>query len=432
MNDLKLDTEILKSGSVAIFGDGVSGKGVSSLLRKMNWEHKIFSQEKESFNPNRTQDFSLVVKSPGFSQDHEWVLLAEERGLPVLGELDFASTFISNPIVAVTGTNGKSTMVTFLRHLWEIAGRPAKAAGNLGISLSEVVADGLDEDATLFLEVSSFQAQGMGLLKAEDVIWTNFAPDHLDHHRSLSDYFNAKSGLLDCLVTSEAAYCGQSVVEFAKQNQTNLRKKVQVIKPLSDAIISKTENPFWCTFPQRENLALARAFALNSGVDEKVFWQAVDSYQPEPFRMSLTGRVGEVSFWNDSKATNLAATTAACKSFAEKVIWIGGGKPKGEKLESFSRNMCELIKHAFLIGEVAGQLSMLFQQNKIGFTICKTLKEAISKAFERAKGNAEVLFSPGFASFDMFRNYLERGNLFDELVFDLKKSLSPCTQGNKF
>ena len=137
--------------------------------------------------------------------------------------MDFASLFCANPMVAITGTNGKTTLVTLLNHLWNKLGRSSLCAGNIGTPLSTLVSEGLDPSITIFLEVSSFQAQRIKLLRPNSIIWTNFSPDHLDHHRNLSEYFLAKANLLKQLNSEGNFICGSSVSKFAKENKIHLK-----------------------------------------------------------------------------------------------------------------------------------------------------------------------------------------------------------------
>ncbi len=413
---------------VAIFGSGISGLGVAELLKKLNWEYDFYDRDGKEFTEKEAEKSSIVITSPGFTLDHNWIKIAEENKLSIYGEMDFASIFCKNPMVAITGTNGKTTLVTLLNHLWNKLGRSSLCAGNIGTPLSKLVSEGLDPSITLFLEVSSFQAQRINLLRPNSIIWTNFSPDHLDHHPNVSEYFLAKANLLKQLDSGGNFICGSSVSAFAKENKIQLNQMPEVIKTDHFQNFDLERNHFLGTFPQQENIALAFAFAQISGINRNDFTSIIQTYEAEPSRFSWVDTVNEVSFWNDSKATNLAATLAACRNFKEKIIWIGGGREKGECLKEFSRQLRKYVSHAFLIGEGAGKLSCVLEGRSISYTLCKSLPEAVNHAFQFAKRGSHIVFSPGFASFDMFKDYLERGNIFNQIVFDLKKRLSPYTQ----
>jgi UDP-N-acetylmuramoylalanine--D-glutamate ligase len=196
---------------VAIFGSGISGLGVAELLKKLNWKYDFYDRDGKEFTEKEAEKSSIVITSPGFTLDHNWIKIAEENKLSIYGEMDFASIFCENPMVAITGTNGKTTLVTLLSHLWNKLGRSSLCAGNIGTPLSKLVSEGLDPSITLFLEVSSFQAQRINLLRPNSIIWTNFSPDHLDHHPNVSEYFLAKANLLKQLDSGGNFICGSSV-----------------------------------------------------------------------------------------------------------------------------------------------------------------------------------------------------------------------------
>ncbi len=420
--------EELRNATVAIFGSGISGLGVAELLDAYGGKYEFFHEPEKPFTAADASRFDLVVSSPGFKPDHQWMGIARDSGLPLYGEIDFGANLTDHPIVAITGTNGKTTLCTFLAHLWRQAGRSSVCAGNVGTSLCSSIARGIPEAATIFLEVSSFQSQSLRLMRPQSVIWTNFSPDHLDYHGGMEEYFQAKARILEGLPKAGEFICGPSVLEFAQSQNLSLARPSRVIS--SSSVLGESDQlpSFWTTCPQRENLALASEFARRNSIAESIFTRAVESYDPQPARLSKVGEINGVCFWNDSKATNLSAVTAAFRSFSSKVIWIGGGREKGECLKSFCQAVKGFVDHAFLIGEVSHKLYALLRSSEIVATVCGSLEEAVCGAFASAKGKSQIVFSPGFASFDMFADYLERGNLFNRIVFDLKKSPSPSTQ----
>ena len=417
-----------KSSPVAIFGRGVSGQGVAKLLSKLEWKFNFYDIQEVEFSEEAAKISSMVITSPGFPADHPWIRLAHKSNLTVVGELDFASTLIDNEVVAVTGTNGKTSLVTFLAHLWKRLGKSVVCAGNVGTSLSEVVVDGLDSQTSIFLEVSSFQAAKLKFLKPSSLLWTNFSSDHLDYHKNLEKYFLAKFNLCKRLRSDGNFICGRSVVEFGGEKRLKVEANPEVVDCSRLSSLNIKEDHFFSSPAQRENLSIAYAYAESKGIKKTEFEKAIQDYQPEPFRLSKVGVLEEVSFWNDSKATNFSAVLSACKNFRERIIWIGGGKEKGDELQIFSSQMKEYLIQAFLIGEVAEKLAILLRKESISVTVCNTLKDAVGQAFSVAKRGTSIVFSPGFASFDMFTSYLERGNLFNQVFFDLKKRYTPCTQ----
>ena len=177
---------------VAILGNGKSGQGALALLRKIGWDSVIYDQLENDFCASDVGKTSLVIYSPGFVSDHPWIELAQNSGKPVLSEVDFAAKFLDTDIVAITGTNGKSSLTTILAHVWNKIGRDCFAGGNLGEPLSSILTNQDTSKSILFLEMSSFQARGLQVLKPAHTLWTNYSADHLNYHGSLRDYFLSK------------------------------------------------------------------------------------------------------------------------------------------------------------------------------------------------------------------------------------------------
>ena len=193
---------------VAIFGSGISGLGVAELLKKLNWEFDFYDRDGKEFTERDAEKSSIVITSPGFTLNHNWIKIAEENKLSIYGEMDFASIFCENPMVAITGTNGKTTLVTLLNHLWNKLGRSSLCAGNIGTPLSKLVSEGLDPSITIFLEVSSFQAKRIKFLRPNSLSRTNFSPDHLDNPPNVVEYFLPKANLMKQLDSVCNFICG--------------------------------------------------------------------------------------------------------------------------------------------------------------------------------------------------------------------------------
>ena len=425
-NDFQ-DWEKLRRKPVAILGAGVSGRGVGALLDRLEWKYETYDEQGRVFGQTEARTCSLVVFSPGFAQAHPWIELALEENIPVLGEMDFGACFLENPVIGITGTNGKTTLTTLLAHAWNAMGKPAVAAGNLGLPLCELLAKGLAGDAVVFLEVSSFQAQGMNNLCPRSVLWTNFEEDHLDHHKNEKEYFLAKANLAG-KVEEGSVMIGRSVSEKARELDHALPACTEVVERKREDASFLPKGHFLSSFPQLENLSIAKAFAQSAGIDERDFNQAILTYQPEPHRLEKIAKVGYATFWNDSKATNVAAAVAACRNFSGTLFWIGGGKSKGEDSSRLSCLIKPFVKRAYVIGEMGETLGRNLRKQGIVATFCNSLKEAVTRAYGEVTESTTVLFSPGFASFDSFSSYAERGKSFVQSVFDLKKLVSGTTQ----
>ena len=418
--------ERLRRQPAAVLGAGVSGSGAGTLLRSLDWEYEIFDEQSRAFGWTEAQACSVVVFSPGFPKDHPWLELARKAGKLLLGEVDFASAFWPGRIVAVTGTNGKTTLVKFLELLLKDADRQVCIGGNVGNSFAEVVAKNPEPNCTAILELSSFQTESLKILRPDSVIWTNFDEDHLDRHHDMSSYFKAKACLVERL-RGDCFLSGVSVLEYSDAKNLKLaREPMVVVREEAEKLKIPLSSPF-SSYPQRENLALAMAFAEEEKISMKVFRDTMEKFHGEPHRLERVASFGNATFWNDSKATNFSATLAACKSFVEKPFWIGGGQSKGGDLERFARRMAELVSKAYLIGETGPELRRMLSSLGLPCLSYGDLAKATRAAFVDAKKFTDILFSPGFSSFDSFPNYAARGKSFIDVVLRLKNNARAST-----
>lgn len=406
---------------VAILGAGVSGQGVLALLATISAQGELYDERAENvrrgFSALDAKTHSLVVYSPGFAPEHPWLVTARGAGCTCLGELDFASLFWPGELIAVTGTNGKTSLTEFLAHALNLAGRRAMATGNVGYSFSRFVVEQTGKMDVAVCEVSSFQAETLQHLRPTATLWTNFAEDHLERHASLPAYFAAKHRLLE-RTPEERRLVGTSVASYAKGAGVALTQS-QTVATENQPIDPSLGDSLFATYPQRENFLLAAAWWRLAGLAEAQLYAAAKTYQSGHHRLSRVGEKRGVTFWNDSKATNFHAVEAALATFSGPVLWIGGGKSKGGDLGSFILRIATKVHHAFLIGETQSALLGHCAAVGVPASACVGLGEAVNRAFAMATEGDHVLLSPGFASFDMFRGYDDRGRQFESLVGNL-------------
>ncbi len=419
---------------VAILGGGVSGEGVQALLTALGVGAKIYDAKGADFTPAAAAQHGLVVFSPGFAPDHPWLVRARAAGAECLGELDFAAMFWCGRVIAVTGTNGKTTLVEFLTHALRSIGRDAVATGNIGHAFSRLVVarSGGKSDAVALCEVSSFQAEVLRHFRADATLWTNFAEDHLERHPGLESYFSAKWNLVArttlavndrergrinpfAPVHATGVFVGSSVSRFAQVFNRPLGTLVQI------ATESQPANPrlagtVFADYPQRENFLLAAAWWQAAGLDAAKLFVAAQTFRLGRHRLARVAEHDGVTFWNDSKATNFHAVEAALAGFSAPVVLIAGGKPKGGDLAGFVHRIAPRVKHVVLLGETRVELAFHCSAFHVAHTTCVTLADAVQRATELAAPGEHVLLSPGFASFDMFRNYEDRGDQFENRV----------------
>ena len=410
---------LLLARPVAIFGAGVSGVAVCALLARLEAESVIYDEKAATFSPRAAKLHRLVVFSPGFPPEHPWLQQARAAGCECLGEIDFASLFWRGALIAVTGTNGKTTLTEFLAHALRGAGREAHAVGNIGHAFAELVAEtgGGTADAIAVCEVSSFQAETLRHFRADATLWTNFAEDHLERHATLESYFSAKWQLV-VHTKAGAFFAGTSVQRFAQKFDRPVPAAAGVAtedRPADERLAGTV----FAEYPQRENFLLAAAWWRAAALPIDLLYEAAQSFQVGPHRLARVAEHEGVTYWNDSKATNFHAVEAALARFTAPVVLIAGGRAKGGDLAGFVHRIAPRVKHAVLIGETSGELAFHCAAFRVAHTTCGTLAEAVRRATELAAPGDQVLLSPGFASFDMFRGYADRGEQFELLVRDL-------------
>tara|TARA_B100002019_G_scaffold219525_1_gene192187 strand:+ start:783 stop:2105 length:1323 start_codon:yes stop_codon:yes gene_type:complete len=415
-------------GPVAILGSGISGCAVQKLLVSRGKTCQLFDQRNRIFTQEDAKRSSFVVQSPGFEPNHEWIKTALSQGKEIFSEIDLGlSCSDHSEFVAITGTNGKTSLTSILGHVARRLNMPCEELGNIGRPLSEAVTNSTLKKKIVFHETSSFQAVSSRSLLPDAVLWINFAPDHIDYHGSEREYFFAKLKLANSCVSPHNVFIGTSVIKYARKFGVGLNVGFREIKPFTIQELPRNIASFHLSKPQLENLAFARSWFEHKGVGLERFFEALVDYNPHPHRLKKVKSVNGVNFWNDSKSTNELSTVAACNSFSKKVIWIGGGKSKGLQIDQFVLNLYPYIKSAFLLGETASELSKNLRNFEIESQVCQHLEDAVAQAFQSAHKNDNILFSPGFASFDMFLDYNERGNSFESLVFDLKNTIQIST-----
>ena len=403
---------------IGIFGNGLSGKGVAHLCEKLHLPYEIIDKRQQSQSPH-FERYGLCVFSPGFPPNHPWRQRAEAANVLSVTELDFAASCFDNAVIAVTGTNGKTSVTEILAQLLHNSGKEVLSVGNNGTVLSDVVADEkLSPNGIYICEVSSFQAQFLKFLHPTYTLWTNFAPDHLNWHGDLKSYFFAKYNLLK--QTKKTCFCGNSLGKAFRSFEIPSPAPSVVFAPPAGEL-----NDWLAQFPlcfsqgQRENFALIRTFAQQFGIDTATLCRTLEEFQQPPHRLHCCRRIGEISFWNDSKGTNLHAVQAALESLKDlpNLWWILGGGGKGEDLNGFIQTLNRYpVQTVCLIGETGRALAQKASEFKANVIHAETLPNVfkhlpIHKAFT-------LVLRPGFTSWDQFKSFEERGELFEALVRD--------------
>ncbi len=409
---------------VAVLGTGVSGTAAGELVKALGGRVQSFDERGgpgvgTEFRGAGATAHRLVIFSPGFMPTHPWIATARAGGAVCLGELDFASLFWRGRMIAVTGTNGKTTLVQFLTHALKAAGQDAESAGNIGFPLSRLVLarQGGGPDALAVCEVSSFQAETLRYFRADHAIWTNFAEDHLERHGQMEAYFMAKWRLFERTIGG-SVFAGSSVQRYAEEFGQSLPADacVPTENQSGDVLL---RNSVFAEYPQRENFFLAAAWWRAAGLRESLLYTAAQTFPVAEHRLVQVAESAGVVYWNDSKATNFHAVEAALARFASPVVLIAGGKAKGGDIAAFVRRIAPRVKHACLIGETRSVLSTFCGAAGVPHTVCSDLAGAVVTASGWAAPGDHVLLSPGFSSFDQFRSYEDRGSQYVRLVNNL-------------
>jgi len=438
----------LNATKAAVLGLGTSGEAAAKLLRREGADVTVFDSADASQLKERAQkmealgirtilgpdaergtvDFDLTVLSPGIDPQVELVQNFIRQQAKFTGELELAFRFCYKPVIAITGTNGKTTTTQLVELMLQRAGVRTIACGNIGMPFCEAI-ERQNELDVFTVEVSSFQLETISTFRPHVAVWLNFTPDHLDRYRDLQEYRDAKlriferqqgsdfavvnardqlSGLTAKTITFNV-YRGEA--DFSVSGQSLLFHG-ELVLDMNATNLSGVHNA--------ENLmaALGVAYALDIPWEKAAV--GLSEYRLLPHRCERVGEVDGVVFINDSKATNLDALAKALESQSRPVILIAGGKDKGFPFDSITELVERKVKHAVLIGEMAERIEQSWSP-VVGCTQAANLAAAIDAARRNAISGDTVLFSPGTSSFDMFKNYADRGNQFRQRVQELAK-----------
>ncbi|HET8821478.1 MAG TPA: UDP-N-acetylmuramoyl-L-alanine--D-glutamate ligase [Thermoleophilaceae bacterium] len=346
---------------------------------------------------------ACVVKSPGVPNEAPVIVAARERGLAVVGELELAWRLLPNRFVAVTGTNGKTTTTELLGAIWREAGLRVALAGNVGTPLSSLVA-GVEDDATIVCEVSSFQAEDTEAFAPDTALLLNITEDHLDRHGTFEAYREAKLRLFANQSPDQVAVVPPGVEVSGSGRRLEFGR---LPLPVEEIRLRGEHN--------LENARGAAAAAIASGVPEEAVAAALRRFAGVPHRLEEIGTVNGVLYVNDSKATNVSSALRGIEAFEGGVHAILGGSLKGGGFDGLRDALAARTKAAYLIGEAADRLEEDLA-GAVPLVRSGDLTTAVADATAAAEPGDVVLLSPACASFDQFRDYEDRGEAFRSLV----------------
>ncbi len=389
-----------------------------------------------------TENLSMIVKSPGVPPTLEIFKKAEELSVLVVSEIELAYAFIKTPIIGVTGTNGKTTTTALITAMLKEARlEPVVSAGNIGNPLAGLFGK-ISPQGFIVAELSSFQLENISKFRPTIAVFLNFAEDHLDYHGTIEKYFKAKARIFENQVEGDYAvlnagdYAVSSLRESCKSRViwfdhspvrlgVGLNKEwITIYNPSSEAVricnISEVALPGEHNL---ENSLAAAAAAWAAGADPSSIGRALRSFKAIEHRLEHVALIDGVEYINDSKGTNPGATIKALLSYpGRKKILIAGGKEKGSNFKELAYLIKKEVKALILIGETADRIAEAARDAGFNnYYQYKTMEEAVLAASKYAEKNDLVLLSPACASWDMFKDFEERGSAFKAVVNSLRK-----------
>jgi UDP-N-acetylmuramoylalanine--D-glutamate ligase len=425
---------------VTIIGGKRSGMALARLVVRLNGNCKLSEKddgcslprafrawaeqhdvifEFNGHTPEFIGDSDMIVLSPGVPFDAPCVRWAKEKNICVLGEIEFASQYCSRPIIAVTGSNGKTTVATLISKVLQKAGYNACLCGNVGFPFSEFVLD-LDQTDFVVLEVSSFQLESVhdsaviskeGLFcidgfKPHIAVILNFSQNHLDRHNGLEEYFSSKKRI----------FINQGPEDFLVLNHNDLESRK--VSPQAKPRIVYFNSPENNMAPN-PNYSAVLSVSQILKIDKIHCDQVLKEFKGVEHRLEKVRSLNGVDFINDSKATTAQAALWALENIDQPIVMICGGRDKNIDFTVLSETVRRKVKQMLVIGEARAKIRQAFD-DLVNLEECERLEDAVAKARQIATKGDCVLLSPMCASFDMFADFEERGRVFKEIVNQLK------------
>lgn len=446
------------SKRVVILGAGESGTGAAILAKAKGFDVFVsdYGAIKEQYKAELQQhqipfeenghtydailNASLIIKSPGIAEKVEIIKKARAAAIEIIDELEFAFRYIQGKVIAITGTNGKTTTTLLTYHLLQSAGWKVALAGNVGESLARKVAT--EKHDWYVVEISSFQLDGTKTFRPAIGILLNITPDHLDRYEyQMQNYINSKFQLTQSMQSSDhfIYYADDAVVSNEVKHKSILPKQVKVsLQKKTDAYYDGAKMNFAVNgvsfgITQSEttlkgphnliNTLSAVSAALLAGVSEQTIRQGLKTFVNAPHRLESVAVINGVEFVNDSKATNVDSVVYGLGSYQGPLIWIAGGIDKGNDYTLIEEQVKQKVRVLICLGKDNDKLKKAFGGKVKEIYETQSVKELAQLALRVSQKGDVVLLSPACASFDLFKNYEDRGKQFREAVLELSESV---------
>jgi UDP-N-acetylmuramoylalanine--D-glutamate ligase len=393
------------------------------------------------------RDQDMIVVSPGVPSDVAPLQHARRLGIPVIGEIELTARFLEGHIVAITGSNGKTTTTTLTGEIIASGGHKTLVGGNIGTPAITFV-EHSSADTWVVLEISSFQLESIETFRPHISAILNITPDHLDRHGSMENYIAAKKRIFENQTAEDfavlnadneishslAAGLQPQVLWFSRQHSVErgafLRGETIIYRDGRDVEIMPVSEIELKGAHNVENVLAAVAMGMAAGIEPTAIRRAVKEFRAVEHRLEYVSTLRGVQYYNDSKATNVDATIKALQSFPANIHLILGGKDKGSDYSELNALIAERVKRVYTIGAAAAKIESQIG-SAVPITSAQTLESAVRKAADLAVEGDVVLLAPACASFDQFPSYEHRGRVFKELVQSLAALQSASPTGGR-
>ena len=445
--------------NLVVLGGGESGVGAAILGKKEGWN--VFLSDKGTISAKykdvllqyeipfeETQHTieklyaaDIVVKSPGIPDQIDLIQELHKQSIPVISEIEWGAKFCKSKLIGITGSNGKTTTTSLIYHLLKSAGLNVGLAGNIGDSFAKQVA--LENYDYYALEISSFQLDGMYDSKIDIGVLLNITPDHLDRYDyKMANYVNSKFRIARNMADAEVFIYGRGDVNIADYIQRNSTPKNsysfgleqvngkgaqlkdhQLIAEINNRIVISVSDLPLKGQHNWNNIMAALLVASSLNINEQQVKEALKTFKAIPHRLEPCGEIENLKFINDSKATNVDAVKYALDAVEAPIIWVVGGVDKGNDYSELDALVDQKVKGIICLGENNQKLLEVFGSCGIPISEAKSAEEAVEQSL-KFKGSTltTVLLSPACASFDLFKNYEDRGNKFKEAINKLNRA----------
>jgi len=445
----------LKGKKVLVVGFGTTGIAVTRFLIQMGAVVTITDLRREISIPEEFLqngvmaetgghdrktflDQNLIVVSPGVPFTSEPIVQAQEAGIDAISEIELAYQYLETPLIAVTGTNGKTTTTSLLGEIFRSDGKDVFVGGNIGTPLIEY-ATGPRKSDYVIAEISSFQLEGIKTFKPHIAVMLNITADHLDRYPSFKEYVDAKKAIFRYQDERDFAVLNSDDQEIQLLKNTVMAKRLffsttELQKNgacyngsydfrLGDKSVQLADQDFRLQgIHNKENMLAALCVSLLCKIRPETITHVFKTFTGLPHQMEFVDEIEGVSFYNDSKGTNVGACVKSLESLNAPLVLIAGGKDKGGSYEPLKELIREKVKGLVLIGEARERI-----EQELGSIVdtyrADSLESAVAEAFGMSDSGESILFSPACSSFDMFKSYAQRGDCFKDLVKGLKNSL---------